>query len=157
MNAEDMRKQVLEDPRTAEIAANLGVDLEEYVEQVVHFATHPDETPEFRVVKDEVLREEGFDVPTEEEMDAWFEAVERGTLVFTPTGEPDTDGFGADAREEKKRILSAALSSAQQLAAPDVEEKKGEIRAAGVLKQQLLDQRMNRQMRGLPVRQINRK
>lgn len=56
-NPLEIRKKVLADPNTAQIAAKLGVPLEEYVEGVVHFAMNPEELPEYVVVSDEVLKE----------------------------------------------------------------------------------------------------
>jgi hypothetical protein len=53
----EIRKKVLADPNTAQIAEKLGVPLEEYVEGVVHFAMNPQELPEYVGVTDEVLKE----------------------------------------------------------------------------------------------------
>lgn len=54
----EIRKKVLADPNTAQIAETLGVSLEEYVEGVVHFAMNPQELPEYVVASDKILEEQ---------------------------------------------------------------------------------------------------
>ena len=41
-----LRDQLRGDARTIEIARALGVDLEEYIEQILYFASNPDEEPD---------------------------------------------------------------------------------------------------------------
>jgi hypothetical protein len=65
---EAIRKKVLADPNTEQIAKNLGVPLEDYVNQVVHFVLHPNEDPNIYIVEDEDLRAMGLEPPNAEEM-----------------------------------------------------------------------------------------
>ncbi|HYH97153.1 hypothetical protein [Hyalangium sp.] len=67
-DAKALRKQVLADENTAEIARNLGVSTEEYVTQVVHFLRHTQEEPELYVIDDQALRAIGLERPDPEEM-----------------------------------------------------------------------------------------
>lgn len=62
---EALRKQLMEDPNTKGIAKNLGVTLEEYVKQVLHFVAHPNEEPSLYIVEDEDLRGMGLEPPDE--------------------------------------------------------------------------------------------
>ena len=67
-DAATLRARVLADPNTARIAADLGVPLDEYVEQVVHYALNPTEDPEMVAADDEDLAAVGFSVPDEDAM-----------------------------------------------------------------------------------------
>ncbi len=68
-NPLEIKKKILADPNTAQIAKALGVDLEEYVEGVVHFVMNPDQKPELLVVTDEVAKERfGLTLPKEAEI-----------------------------------------------------------------------------------------
>jgi hypothetical protein len=62
---EALRKQLMEDPNTKGIAKNLGVSLEDYVNQVLHFVAHPNEEPSLYVVEDADLRGMGLEPPDE--------------------------------------------------------------------------------------------
>jgi hypothetical protein len=74
---ENVRKKVLEDPNTAQIAKKLGVTLEEYVEQVVHFVMNPKAEPSLYVVEDQDLEALGMPPPDEDEMGRYLiEAVQ---------------------------------------------------------------------------------
>lgn len=67
-DARTLRKQVLADENTAEIARNLGFSTEEYVEQVVHFLLSPPQEPLLYVIEDDDLRSLRLDPPDREEM-----------------------------------------------------------------------------------------
>lgn len=60
---EAIRKLVLSDPNTAEIAKKIGVPLEEYVNNVIHFVLNPKADPSIYVVEDDDLRSKGFEPP----------------------------------------------------------------------------------------------
>jgi hypothetical protein len=69
----EIKKKILADPNTAKIAETLGVDLQEYVEGVVHFVMNPDQKPELVVVTDDVAKERfGLTLPKEAEIIAKF-------------------------------------------------------------------------------------
>ena len=63
-----LRKALLDDPNTKGIARNLGVSVEHYVSQVVHFATHPAEEPSLYVVEDADLEAAGHPPPDADAM-----------------------------------------------------------------------------------------
>lgn len=63
-----LRKQVLADENTAELARMLGVSTDEYLDHVLHFLRHTQEEPELYVVEDSALRAIGLSCPDPEEM-----------------------------------------------------------------------------------------
>ena len=67
-DARTLRKKLLADENTAEIARNLGISTEEYVEQVMHFLLSPPQEPWLYVIEDDDLRAEGLEPPDREEM-----------------------------------------------------------------------------------------
>lgn len=60
---EAIRAKVLADPNTAIIAESLGIDVEEYAEQVVHFVMNPNQEPVIAVMSDEKLKTLGHNPP----------------------------------------------------------------------------------------------
>lgn len=77
--SEALRKKILADPNTAKIAENLGVPLEDYVNQVLHFALNPKAEPQVYVVEDAALRQMGYEPPDAEAMGKYI--VEAAALV----------------------------------------------------------------------------
>ena len=67
-DAKALRKKVLADENTAEIARNLGISTEEYVDQVMHFLIHTREQPWLYLIEDHALRTLGLQPPRTEEM-----------------------------------------------------------------------------------------
>jgi hypothetical protein len=63
-----LRKRVLADENTAELARTLGVSTDDYIDHVVHFLRHTQEEPELYVVEDPNLRAMGLERPDPEEM-----------------------------------------------------------------------------------------
>ncbi len=117
-----LTKQVLADPNTARIAEKLGIPLEEYVQQVVYFATHPKAEPNLLVVRDADLRAMGRPPPDENEMGRYLiEAVKMGeatskteysdpekrlvTMSDLPAGKPDTRKANPRLKAELDRQL----------------------------------------------------
>jgi hypothetical protein len=78
---EVIRKKVLSDPNTAKIAENLGVPLEEYVNQVIHFVLNPNAEPSLYVVEDEDLRAMGYPPPDADAMGQYI--IEAATIAQT--------------------------------------------------------------------------
>jgi|APLak6261678615_1056124.scaffolds.fasta_scaffold08176_2 hypothetical protein len=58
---EVLRKELMADPNTKGIAKNLGVDLKEYVDQVIHFVMNPKDEPSLYIVEDEDLKAMGLE------------------------------------------------------------------------------------------------
>jgi hypothetical protein len=67
-DARTLRKKVLADENTAEIARTLGVPTDEYVDQIAHFLLSPPQEPWLYVIEDEDLLAMGLVPPDREEM-----------------------------------------------------------------------------------------
>ena len=109
---EVLRKRILSDPNTAQIAKNLGVPLETYVNQVLHFVLNPNEEPNVYIVEDEALRKMGYQPPDAEAMGRYI--VEAATVAQAAS--PQT-GF----EDEKKKQL-VAMPDARAGATPQAED-----------------------------------
>ena len=137
----EVRNKLLDDPTTQEIASNLGLTLETYVEQVVHYYTNPSEQPILQVVSDEDLAEAGVDVPSEEEIVAWLERVASGEIEPEDAVNELTKRIGAE-----HRALIGGKES-ERLEARGVEEAAGQVvvgddPAGAILKSQQLQQKL---------------
>jgi hypothetical protein len=84
---EALRKKVLEDPHSEQIAQHLGVSLTEYVEQVVHYILNPKEEPSLYLVEDKALRAMGLEPPDPEAMGRFV--VEAAALTAAAEGRPE--------------------------------------------------------------------
>jgi len=82
-NPEEIRRKVLEDPTTAEIAAALEIPLEKYVEGVVRFAMNPAALPEYQAMSDqEIQKRFGITPMTNEQIIKLFDSeVEQATIM----------------------------------------------------------------------------
>ncbi len=112
LSPEEIRKKVLADPNTAQIAEKLGVSLDEYVNQVVFFVLNPNAEPSLYVVEDEDLRSMGEKPSTEDEVGQYLmEAIAIAKAANTSTTEyseakkklvemPDTPAPSADTKEK---------------------------------------------------------
>jgi hypothetical protein len=94
LDARALRKQVLADENTAEIARNLGFSTEEYVDQVVYFLLSPPQEPLLYVIEDDDLRSLRLDPPDRVEMGRFVieaarlaEAAEGRLEIFPPLTE----------------------------------------------------------------------
>jgi hypothetical protein len=95
---EALRKRVLENPYSEQIAQHLGVPLQEYVDQVVHYVLHPKEDPGLYIVEDEDLRAMGCEPPDPEAMGRFVEEA----AALAEAAEGRTECVEA---EKKLRIL----------------------------------------------------
>jgi hypothetical protein len=68
IDLERMKAQLMENQETIGIAKTLGIPLEDYVAQVLHFVANPDAEPQMLVVEDADLKAQGFEVPDAKEM-----------------------------------------------------------------------------------------
>ncbi len=93
---EALRKRVLEDPYSEQIAQHLGVPLQEYVEQVVHYVLRPREEPSLYIVEDRELRAMGCEPPDPEAMGRFV--IEAATLAEVE----ERRGGPVEAEMEKK-------------------------------------------------------
>lgn len=82
---EEIVAKVRAQPETAQIAASLGLELDDYVELVAHYALNPDEPVELQAISDEDAKAAG--VPTLQETVGWVEQVASGAIDVTPAEE----------------------------------------------------------------------
>jgi hypothetical protein len=73
MSKEEMLKKVLDDPATRDIADSLGVDIQEYAEQVVFFMANPQAEPKLQLMDPAVERAKG--IPSPEELAAKLQTM----------------------------------------------------------------------------------
>jgi hypothetical protein len=86
----ELRKKILADPNVAKIAAELEMDLEEFVNTVGYYLNNPGVEPAFLVVSDENLRKMGIEPPTNEALEANVRAsVEAFKAGKAPSGFED--------------------------------------------------------------------
>jgi hypothetical protein len=122
-SALEIRKKVLADPNTAQIAEKLGVPLEQYVERVVYFAMNPQALPEYLVVSDEVLAEKfglGPTLKTPEILAIFEREVEYATVAQK-----------TDYRTPKEKLVDLSQAPAAETTIEDTQLKED-------LKKQLL-------------------
>ncbi|OJH41578.1 hypothetical protein [Cystobacter ferrugineus] len=77
---ENIRAKLLADPDTRRIARDVGMELEDYVEMVLHYLRNPEQEPQVYVAPDEELRAAGYDPPSSEEVGQFLLAGARGEL-----------------------------------------------------------------------------
>ena len=86
----ELRKKILADPNVAKIAAELEMDLDEFVNTVGYYLNNPGVEPAFLVVSDENLRKMGVEPPTAEAIEANVRAsVEAFKAGQAPSGFED--------------------------------------------------------------------
>jgi hypothetical protein len=92
-----LRAKILADPNVAKIAAQLEMDLEEFVNTVGYYMNNPGVEPAFLVVSDENLKKMGVNVPTQEAIEANVRAsVEAIKAGQAPSGFDDSRKKGVD-------------------------------------------------------------
>ena len=135
------KQQLRDDPETQKIADALGVDIEDYIEQVIHYAQRPQLDAQVKVVPDEEFEEAGISVPSVGDVNAWFEGVANGEIsVEGPGVTPETETYTEE--KEEGEVLREAAGVEVERAAPTREQLKGEVKvtdnaAGSVLKNQL--------------------
>jgi len=83
----ELRAKILADPNVAKIAAELKMDLEEFVNTVGYYLNNPGVEPAFLVVSDENLKKMGINPPTAEAIEANVRAsVEAFKAGKAPSG-----------------------------------------------------------------------
>ncbi|HEX8822326.1 MAG TPA: hypothetical protein VF794_20540 [Archangium sp.] len=86
----ELRAKILADPNMAKMAAELEMDLEEFVNTVGYYMNNPGVEPAFLVVSDENLRKMGVEPPTAEALEANVRAsVEAIKAGQSPSGFED--------------------------------------------------------------------
>lgn len=163
MPLEIAKKNLREDPNTRAIADALGVEVEDYIERVLEYATHPDKEVEVELLDDEAASELGPEAPSMAEVMQWMEGVASGEISLddrVKVAESDDFSTGAEASETFQREAGGEAASRR---APGVEQiQRGSRRgstapeAGSVLKQQLLAQQRHLQL-GMDARRAAKK
>ena len=134
-----VRERLRADPDTQEIAKALGVDVDEYITQVIFYARRPNLAPQVEVIDDADLEGvEGADLPTEGEVYAWLDAVERGEVDLGGDGAMTQTSEFTTERDRAEKI-KAAMGARMERRAPTL-QKEGPPKPSSVLQQQLLEQ-----------------
>ena len=141
---ETIRQRLRADADAQNIAKSLGVDIEDYITQVLFYARRPDVAPQVEVLDDESLAELGAEIPSEGEVQAWLDAVERGEvdLKGPATGMSEQTEF-TTATEASDRIR-AAMGERRERVAPTLGAQPDRASPppgqGSILEQQLLNQ-----------------
>jgi hypothetical protein len=86
----ELRAKILADPNVAKIAAELEMEIEEFVNTIGYYMNNPGVEPGFLVVSDENLRKLGVEPPTAEAIEANVRAsVEAIKAGQAPSGYDD--------------------------------------------------------------------
>jgi hypothetical protein len=88
-SADELRAELMGDPRTASMAQTLGLTLEAYVEKVLDYALNPAKKPVFNVAPDAEIKAQGG--ATVQDVQQWLEQVKSGEVQIGPKGY--SDGF----------------------------------------------------------------
>lgn len=97
-----LRAKILADPNVAKIAAELEMDLDEFVNTIGYYMNNPGVEPAFLVVSDENLRKMGVEPPSQEAL----EANVRATVEAIKAGQAPS-GF-EDARKKTVELTGAS-------------------------------------------------
>lgn len=123
---DEVRARIKADPETAQIAKNLGVPFDDYVELVLEFAMNPKLQPQLHVVSDEELKALDPSYMTLGEMRTFLEDVASGRRQLLPHQVKTV--FKAYERLREREALAAAGQSTEARA-PKAGEQKGAIEA----------------------------
>lgn len=92
-----LRAKILADPNVAKMAAELEMDLDEFVNTVGYYMNNPGVEPAFLVVSDENLKKMGVNPPSQEAIEANVRAsVEAIKAGQAPSGFDDSRKKGVD-------------------------------------------------------------
>jgi hypothetical protein len=88
---DDVREELLKDPDVKEQARLLQIPVEQYVEKILDYASHPEKPPAIMIVPDEALKKEDPGIPTVTEVETHLQKMVNGEIPIVP-GQA-TDGF----------------------------------------------------------------
>ena len=138
-----LRQRLRDDPSTQQIAASLGVDIEDYITQVIFYARRPNLPPQVEILPDEELAELEGELPSEGEVTQWLEAVARGDIDLSEpeVGMAQKSAYTTEVdRSEQLRAVAMGGSLERQAPAIEVPRSRSENRPASILEQQLQQQ-----------------
>jgi hypothetical protein len=126
LSPEEIRKKVLADPNTAQIAEKLGVSLDEYVNQVVFFVLNPNAEPSLYVVEDEDLRSMGVEPSTEDDVGKYLMEA----IAIAKAANPSTTEY-SDAKKKLVEMPDTPAPNAEKPKDPTLESDVNKSRRVG--------------------------
>jgi hypothetical protein len=130
VDLEKLKRELMQNTETIGIAKELGIPLEDYVAQVMHFIVNPDAEPQMLLVEDQDLKANGFEVPDPKEILKFAEGQvkvleEAGEITgYNKTTKKKVD-LGTRRTTEGDEEVSRVEPRAELKAAVDKELKKG--------------------------------
>lgn len=112
----ELKAKILSDPNVAKIAAELGMNLDEFVNTVGYYLNNPGTEPAFLVVSDEDLRKMGVEPPSEEAI----EANVRASVEAIKAGQAPSEF--QDARRNSVELQAPGGEQVKAPVDPDLEE-----------------------------------
>lgn len=88
---DEVRNELLNDPDVKEQARLLQLPVEQYVDKILDYATHPEKPPAIMIVPDEHLKKEDPSIPTVAEVETHLQRMVNGEIPIVPG--MTTDGF----------------------------------------------------------------
>ncbi|EPX60163.1 hypothetical protein D187_002249 [Cystobacter fuscus DSM 2262] len=88
---DDVRDELLKDPDVKEQARLLQIPVEQYVEKILDYASHPEKPPAIMIVPDEALKKEDPSIPTVAEVETHLQRMVNGEIPIIPG--QSQDGF----------------------------------------------------------------
>ncbi|OJH36127.1 hypothetical protein [Cystobacter ferrugineus] len=88
---DDVREELLKDADVKEQARLLQIPVEQYVEKILDYASHPEKPPAIMIVPDEALKKEDPSIPTVTEVENHLQKLAKGEIPIVP-GQAQ-DGF----------------------------------------------------------------
>ena len=88
---DDGRDELLKDPDVKEQARLLQIPVEQYVEKILDYASHPEKPPAIMIVPDEALKKEDPSIPTVAEVETHLQRMVNGEIPIIPG--QSQDGF----------------------------------------------------------------
>lgn len=114
----ELRAQILADPNVAKMAAELGLSVDEFVNQIGYYLNNPDAEPGFLVVSDENLRTKlGVEPPSE----AALEANVRASVAAIQAGAAPS-GFEAAKKNAVEMPSGGGETVKPSTSSPDLDD-----------------------------------
>jgi hypothetical protein len=130
VDLEKIKRELMSNTETIGIAKELGIPLEDYVAQVMHFIVNPDAEPQMLLVEDQDLKAAGFEVPNADEVLKFAEdqvkvLEEAGEITGYNKAKKKKIDLGSRRFTEGDEEVSTAAPKADLKDAVEKELKKG--------------------------------
>lgn len=119
---EAMKKRLIADPNTAELAKTLKMGFDEYVALVMKYASNPKIEPQLMIYDDAALKEAGFPPPDLKE-------VERFLQEYVDAAEISTKSKFADPNSQREKVSGAGALPSAPPATAKPEEVREDLKA----------------------------